>query len=110
MDNSIEENVLTNLCKAGLVENIFEWLKICLFNKEKDAAIKDAGDSDILRKARIYNKNSEWALKPYEEAVNAAGTGKYRIIWDSSSSSYALRGHMRFQSNQLHMNKSNNNI
>lgn len=24
MDNSIVENVLTNLCKAGLVENIFE--------------------------------------------------------------------------------------
>ena len=44
----------------------------CLFNKEKDEAMKDAGDSDILRKARIYNKNSGRALKPYEEAVNAA--------------------------------------
>ena len=44
--------------------------KFCLFNKEKDEAMKDAGDSDILRKARIYNKNSGRALKPYEEAVN----------------------------------------
>ena len=46
--------------------------EFCLFNKKKGEAIKDAGDSDILRKARIRNKNSRRALKPYEEAVNAA--------------------------------------
>ena len=46
--------------------------KFCLLNKETDLLAKDAGDSDIIEKARIYNKDRKRPVKPYEEAVNAA--------------------------------------
>lgn len=46
--------------------------KFCLLNKETDLPAKDAGDSDIIEKARIYNKDRKRPVKPYEEAVNAA--------------------------------------